>query len=32
MPSERLAPLRDETNQLIAIFTTIVKKRMKGEG
>jgi four helix bundle protein len=32
MPSERLAPLRDETHQLIAILTTIVKKRMKGEG
>jgi four helix bundle protein len=32
MPAEPLAPLRDETNQLIAIFTTIVKKRMKVEG
>jgi four helix bundle protein len=29
---ERLEPLRDETNQLIAIFTTIVKKRLKAEG
>lgn len=36
MPSERLAPLQDECNQLIAIFTTITKKAkarlMKEEG
>ena len=32
VPAERLAPLQDETDQLIAIFVTIIKKRKKAEG
>lgn len=27
MPQQKLAPLSDETDQLIAIFTTIIKKK-----
>ncbi|MCI0396696.1 MAG: four helix bundle protein [Chloroflexi bacterium] len=27
LPAEKLSPLQDETNQLTAIFTTIVKKK-----
>ena len=29
MPAEKLASLQDETNQLIAIFTTIAKNKKK---
>lgn len=32
MPTEKLSALLDETNQLLAIFTTIIKKRTNYEG
>ena len=31
LPAERLAPLTDEANQLVAILTSIVKKSRKGQ-